>query len=431
MAFSGSQLLLIEEGAGRFSTVLRYGNGTERRLPVTTPAKDLIAATEIDYRKYRGEIKRLRDEHPLFEDQLDIPEADFEDFVAEALLLLAMLEKIDPVSFFVLGELLHQSLQMEDDGSASFLLDAAEELFYILEDPIRAQVRLRNIFEMTFDGMERATQRERFERLCQIYPDVGKLCDPANLPDVEQGQRAFRVNSILGLRLLELTLYFQQDVQRIARCDYCWGWFIPKTKKVTRYCDRVTDGFPCKQRGSRFKRNLMEEQDGALRVCSQLRDRMYARHLRWQDAAPTERINLIPMDYDQYNIWNENARLARMEYLSGKLTAEKFLRRIDTTHELESYDADKAELADETTWQRMVAGDLSFDAEMHYPETMLELDLGAKIPNGNCAPPTSCGGRIRRGIKVCGRSMARGRRGRGRVGFQSDLCPILFMRRKF
>ena len=381
MVSGGSQLLLAEEGPGQYSTVLLYGNGTAQRLPVTTPAEDLVAATEIDYSKYRREIKHLRDEHPLFEERLDIPEADFEDFVAEALLLPAMLEKTDPVSFFVLGELLHQSLQAEDDGSASFLLDAAEELLYVLEEPIRAQIRLRNIFEMTFDGMERATPRERFEKLCRAYPDVGRLCDPLTLPDVEPGQRIVRVNSILGLRLLELTLYFQQDAQRIARCDYCWGWFIPKTKKITRYCDQVTDGFPCKKRGSRFKRNLVEEQDGALRVYNQLRDRMYARLLRWQDAAPTERANLIPMDYDQYTAWSENARLARMEYLDRKLTAEEFLRRIDTTHELKNYETDKAELVEETVWQRMVSGNLSFDAETHYPDTMLELDLGAEEPN--------------------------------------------------
>ena len=145
-----------------------------------------------------------------------------------------------------------------------------------------------------------------------------------------------------------------------------------------RMQNRVTDGFLCKQRGSRFKRNLIEEQDGALRVCNQLRDRMYARFLRWQDAAPTERTNLIPMDYDQYTTWSENARLARMEYLDRKLTAEEFLRRIDTTHELENYD--KAELVKKTAWQRMVAGDLGFDAETRYPETMLELDLGAEKP---------------------------------------------------
>ena len=380
MVSGGSQLLLAEEGVGRFSTVLQSLDGTETWLPATTPARDLIAATEIDYREYRGEIKRLRDEHPLFEARPDISIADFEDFVAEALLLPAMIQKTDPVSFFALGELLHRVLQTEDDGSASFLLRAAEELLYVLEEPIRAQVRLRNIFEMTFDGMERATQRERFEKLCRVYPAMGKLCDPANLPNVESGQRIFRVNSIFGLRLLELALYFQQDARRIARCDYCWGWFIPKTKKVTRYCDRVTDGFPCKQRGSRFKRNLIEERDGALRICNQLRDRMYARFLRWQDAAPTERDHLIPMDYDQYTAWSENARLARMDYLDGKMTAEDFLRRIDMTHELESYETDKAELADETVWQRMVANDLGFDAETHYPEMTQVLDLDAREP---------------------------------------------------
>lgn len=257
---SWPQLLLMEKGAGLFSTVLHYRDGTEKQLPATTPAKDLIAATEIDYRAYRQKVKRLRDEHPLFAARLDISVADFEDLVAEALLLPSMLQKADPVSFFVLGELLDQALQREDDGSASFLLDAGEELLYVLEDPTRTQVCLRNIFEVTFDGMERATQQERFEKLCRIYPQVSRLCNPASLPDVEQGQRVFRANSIFGLRMLELALYFQQDKQRIARCDYCWGWFIPKTKKVTRYCDRVTDGFPCKQRGARFKRNLVEDQ---------------------------------------------------------------------------------------------------------------------------------------------------------------------------
>ena len=369
--------LLAEESAGRFSTVFQHGDGTVERLPVTTPAKDLIAAAEIDYRPYRRVIKQLRDEHPLFTARLDIPVADFEDFVAEVLLLPSMLQKVDPVGFFALGILLDQALQREDDGSALFLLNTAEELLYVLEEPIRTQVCLRNILEMTFDGMERASQRERFERLCQTYPDVGKLCDPADLPAAESGQRRFRANSLFGLRMLELALYFQQDKQRIARCDYCWGWFIPKTKKATRYCDRVTDGFPCKQRGARFKRNLVEDEDGALKICSQLRDRMYARLLRWQDAPPNDRAGLIPMEHDQYNAWSENARLARMGYLSGKLTAEEFLRQIDTTHELDSYETDKAEQVSQTIWQKRVAGDISTDSETCYPEAFQCLDLRA------------------------------------------------------
>ena len=48
-----SQLLLVEKSAGMFSTVLCNGYGVEKQLPAATPAKDLIAATEVDYEEYR------------------------------------------------------------------------------------------------------------------------------------------------------------------------------------------------------------------------------------------------------------------------------------------------------------------------------------------------------------------------------------------
>lgn len=114
-------------------------------------------------------IKHLWDEYPLFMPWLDVSMADFEDLVAKTLPLPSILQKSDPVSFFVPGKFLYRALQTEDDGSASFLLDG----------------------------------------------------------------------------------------RRIARCNYWWGWFISKMKRVTRYCDQVTDGFPSKKCDSQFKRNLV------------------------------------------------------------------------------------------------------------------------------------------------------------------------------
>lgn len=88
------------------------------------------------------------------------------------------------------------------------------------------------------------------------------------------------------------------------------------------------------------------------------------------------------MEYEQYDAWSENAHLTRMEYLKGKLAAEEFLRRIDITCELESYEADRAELVVQTVWQQRVAEDISFDPEVCYPETIqcLDFDLGAAEP---------------------------------------------------
>ena len=79
--------------------------------------------------------------------------------------------------------------------------------------------------------------------------------------------------------------------------------------------------------------------------------------------------------------WSENARLARIDYLDGKLTAEEFLRKIDTMHDLEDYTVGETQaLPTETAWQRMVAGNIGFDPELYYPEGFMLLDLRADNP---------------------------------------------------
>lgn len=242
------------------------------------------------------------------------------------------------------------------------------------------QTYLRNIMEVTFDSTAGLTPTEQYEKLREVYADIARICDPAKLPQSEEN-RVFRLRSLMELWMLVLALYFEQDSQRICRCDYCWGYFIPKTKKATRYCDRVTDGQSCKQRGANLARLEKTSEDEALLVYKKLRDRMYARLLRWQDAAPSERSKLIPMDYEQYEQWSENARLAREEYVKGVLTTEEFLRKIDTTHELTSYKAGKVKLSDgPSMWQQLVARDFKFDSERYFPEKMARLNLSGPDP---------------------------------------------------
>ena len=373
-----SELYLMELGDGRFS-ILLCDDRTETQMPAMTPAEALIAFSELDYTDYRKVVRWLRDEHPLFEERIDIPVSDLEDFVAEAILLTPDLCEIDPVSGFVVTDLLHRSLQAEDDGTAMFLLTAGRQVLRVMEEPLRVQNYLRNIMEVTFDDTAGLTPAEHYEKLRTTYADIARICDPANLPRRDE-PLSIRLRNLMELWMLVLALYFEQDSQRICRCDYCWGYFIPKTKKATRYCDRVTDGQSCKQRGANLARLDKTSEDEALLVCKKLRDRMYSRLIRWQDAAPSERSNLMPMDYEQYDQWSENARLAREEYVQGKLTAEEFLRKIDTTHELTSYEVDKIDLPDEPSlWQRLVARDFRFDPERHFPAEKAHLILG--VPN--------------------------------------------------
>ena len=378
-------IYLETDASGEIEVVLPGGAGSEERLPRTTPERDLIFAVEADYSGYRKELFRLREKHPLFEETLDVREADLQDLTAQAQALAETLREIDPVAHFTVAAGLDDALRMRDDGSASFLLRAGHRQFLALEEPIRTQVRLRNIFAVAFDGMERATQRERYEKLRSTYPDaVGRHyrmrwteeTDGAPLSDM---QAEYAVSSLYELRLLELALYFRQEKWRIARCEYCWSYFVPKTSHATAYCDRAFGGKTCKQLGPNLKRFIGPEQDEALRICNRLRRRMAARLERYEGALADEQARRFRMDASMYLDWSELARDARMAYLRRELTTEEFLRRIDIYHELESYEVSVPNSPDKSVLQQRIERDIDFDPALAY-QTMQVLDLEEPEP---------------------------------------------------
>ena len=170
----GSELYLRELGDGRFS-ILLCDDRTETQMPAMTPAEALIAFSELDYTDYRKVVRWLRDEHPLFEERIDIPVSDFEDFVAEAILLTPDLHEIDPVSGFVVTDILHWTLQAKDDGTAMFLLAAGQAILRVMEEPLRVQNYLRNIMEVTFEGTAGRSPAKRPRRKAQDIDTITLL----------------------------------------------------------------------------------------------------------------------------------------------------------------------------------------------------------------------------------------------------------------
>ena len=92
------------------------------------------------------------------------------------------------------------------------------------------------------------------------------------------------------------------------------------------------------------------------------------------------------MDYGQYDAWSENARLARMEYLKGKLAArESWRRRSFYSGSTPPMSWAVTKRIRQSWWRRWSgnaggAGDFSFDPETYYPEMIQVLDLGAAEP---------------------------------------------------
>lgn len=143
------------------------------------------------------------------------------------------------------------------------------------------------------------------------------------------------------LCLLELSLYFQQSQQRIVRYEYCWSYFVPKTKKETLCCGRVIDGDLCKDIGPLLKRKANAKRDTALHTYDRLRRRMAERMERYENAAPEERGGLIVMSGERYSAWQRMAHQVRNDYLHDNLTAQEFIRKIDIFDELSPPNAAK------------------------------------------------------------------------------------------
>ena len=378
----GPSICLITDGGPEVEIILVGSDGEQQHLQKRTSAELLIEAASIDYKSYRTEVQRLWKEHPLFEDSDTVNMEVFYDLAVDALCLPDTLKEIDAVSHFVLLERLQALIhQMNDDGSAMFPLRMGADMIHILDESLLAQIQLRNVFEVTFDDFERGNQRQRYEALEKVYPGLVNRFFPSMMVEDEKGdvplgnRTLYSPTSIFELYQLLLALYFKQNKQRIAKCERCWNYFIPKTKKQTLYCDRIFNGASCKQAGPNLKRNLGPEYDEALEIYNRLRNRMSERMERHYLFGSNERLH--PMDAERYYDWLTMAQQAREDYLGRKISSEEFLRRIDSFGVLNNYGAAKTEpiAPCDTKWRKKIENDILFDADRSF-QTMQSLDLG-------------------------------------------------------
>ena len=184
----GPRICLMTDGGPEVEIILIDENGEQQHLPKQTPAELLVEAASIDYGAYRTEVRRLWDEHPLFEESDTVNMEDFYDLAVDALCLPDTLKEVDPLSHFVLLERLRMFiLQMKDNGSALFPLRTGADMIRILDEPLMAQIRMRNVFEIAFDDFERGTQRQRYEALEKVYPGLVNRFFPSVLVEETEG----------------------------------------------------------------------------------------------------------------------------------------------------------------------------------------------------------------------------------------------------
>lgn len=380
-------IYLLTDTGNPVEIILTRMDGQETRLPRQSPAEALVDFVGFDFGDYRSQVEELWEEHCVFEERDEAPYADYEDFAAQAVPLAEQLHAAAPTAYWDVQHHVALAVEMTDDGEPIFASRKAFAVLTALRRPCFLQNRMRNIFEIAFADFERGTQQERFQALENTWPGIIDRGFSVRFLPAEDGAapvgqaREYALSDLYELCLAELSLYFQQSKQRIARCENCWRYFIPRTEAESRYCYDAVDGKPCKKAGPQNMRRFRADTDGALAAYERLRRRLEERANRLELASPGEKDRLIPFDRDQYNNWLDLAREAKQEYQAGRISAVEFLQRIDLQGELAPYEAERIELPppDETPWRNCIKQDMDFVPGDRFADTAL-LDLREAEP---------------------------------------------------
>ena len=399
MRRTGPAFYVATNGGERIDLFMVDADGQETGYSETSPAEILLRRVELNFTALRQEVDSLWERYPLIGSDRAQTITELSRLADELRADTEMLRELDPLGYFYVTTRLAQyqpRLDMAMCSDDADLTEAGATLINIFEEPAWSQIPLRNMFEVAFDGMERATQRERYDLLTRTYASVNPPVVDRYYPtrritesdsDIPLGNTRleYRVESLDDLHHLLFSLYFSQKKQRIVRCECCWGYFIPPNTRPALYCDRVIDGKSCKQIGPGLRHAVELNRDAALGTYEALRRRMAVRRERYTNAAPDGRGNLIHMDFHTYDEWDRVAQAARKEYVDGKITAEEFLRRIDLCHDLESYDVDAPKFPSKSVWRMRVERDIRFDPYREYSDLMT-LDLRAENPHWEITP---------------------------------------------
>lgn len=151
------------------------------------------------------------------------------------------------------------------------LVSAMDEIWYELENILIMQKDLNNLFYTLAEEQLNNTDRSKvlssqhtvsFVTDIELSYDCGKLeyTVIANTP-----QQFYAT----------LSVFYFSSQPLVALCQYCGRYFIPKTKKVTLYCDRATNNSTCKKEGARIKHKNKIESDPVLHKFIKEKHRRY------------------------------------------------------------------------------------------------------------------------------------------------------------
>ncbi|MCI8777294.1 MAG: hypothetical protein HFK00_07915 [Oscillospiraceae bacterium] len=321
------------------NTIHRYilNESVLEQIEDTTIEDELISTLEIIASTYEMMVEYVEGltELPDGEHYGEIYKDQVETVINKA---LETAEEIK-VNDIIMGQLLKASVLNaafeSDNGTAMNWLNLMNDVVYAMKEPLYFRAEMYHIL------------KENSE-----YDNLDKWFEECVFTDDDLFSRSYKLKyakkDLKGLKPELIKMYFFQSYaayysfliinfaqmkKKVRICQCCGKFFIPKTKRITLYCDRVitSNGNTCKQVAPKLMQKYLKSKDAILDDYERAKNRNYKRVERFENKLSNKPAGR-DLTFSQYNSWMHKMSSAKTMYLQGKLNSEGFSALI---HELD------------------------------------------------------------------------------------------------
>ena len=241
----------------------------------------------------------------------------FQQLINATIQVIEIFEEEDVFHGTLLRTLMEDAVP-PDDGTAMYIYTTKHEMWKRLDAILQTQHYIDLALQMLCENKEFS--------IAQDFPMLDHV-ETIQVLSMDQSLRAEYYFRSPCNYYCYLFLMLLNKKPNVARCQCCGDYFIPKTKKVTLYCDRVIkNGKTCKQIAPHLKRRINAENDKVLKAYERTKQKLYKRYERASCS-----LDPLPhgLSWQEYTNWIDLAGAAKANYLLGKITTEEALEIIE------------------------------------------------------------------------------------------------------
>ncbi len=309
---------------GTIKRNLTVKSGETIKLKNTTVNDEIIAFSELNF-KYYGELLEYI-ENMCEDSYVEVTDGDFGEagididaytkILKTVHKLIEALEESNPLHGTLLRTLLEDQIP-PDDGSAMYLINSEAKITDCLSSVMKLQFLINDILYDLRSGTPLDMENKYSIFKTAEFTQIQTLSKKITVQ--------YRFRSLIDYYIF-LMMRFIENQPNVTICQCCGKYFIPKTKRITLYCDRIIrDNKTCKQIAPALKHKRDAAQDSVIETFDRTKRKMYKRFERADYSSHLLAHSLTPT---QYYDWLSKAEQARNAYLAGKISAEEALEII-------------------------------------------------------------------------------------------------------